>query len=205
RLWKIELDQVPEYLERESLLNKVNKILEPYLDDLNFAGTYINVTNNLVIIYTVNMDKKRDIISNPNISEYKKFLDFRKVDKPLAYLKSSFKDLDRIAQQNKPRGIFTDQNVLDFINIARKYDADVHLPSNTTSTNTKRDRLITMCGNSGGTIFSFSNSSDLSRVTINGIHTAGLQNCKHPSYPFSMALPRDIILNIANLDLIASF
>ncbi|CAG8814075.1 5477_t:CDS:1, partial [Cetraspora pellucida] len=42
RLWNIPFHQVPRYLEKEQHLNKVNKILEPYLDDSNFAGTYID-------------------------------------------------------------------------------------------------------------------------------------------------------------------
>ncbi|CAG8469456.1 4196_t:CDS:1 [Cetraspora pellucida] len=157
RLWNIPVHLIPRYLERELHLNNVNKILELYLDDSNFAGTYIDVKSNSVIIYTVNMTKKHDITSKPNIREYERFLDFRKVNKSLAYLKSSFKELDRMAKQNRPRGIYTsihprfnkiivivslppDQRIQAFIGAARQYDADIYfdLSPTITSTHTKR-------------------------------------------------------------------
>ncbi|CAG8800560.1 16260_t:CDS:1, partial [Racocetra persica] len=105
RLWNIQNDQMPIYLERELNLIKVDKIVERYLDNLNFAGTYIDVRNNLLIIYTVNIAKKKDIISKPDVREHVRFLDFRNASKSLDNLKSSFGELVIAAKQIRPKGI----------------------------------------------------------------------------------------------------
>ncbi|CAG8745746.1 35685_t:CDS:2, partial [Racocetra persica] len=143
------------YLDRESNLKNVDKILGRYLDDSNFAGTYIDVKNNSVIIYTVNMNKKNDIISKPDVREYERLLDFRQVRKSLARLKSSFNELATIAKQNKPKGIFTSiqprfnnivvivsrppgQHSRAFIGTAKRLGADIYSSFHDTAPLTNR-------------------------------------------------------------------
>ncbi|RIB06009.1 hypothetical protein C2G38_2148262 [Gigaspora rosea] len=104
-LWDIQDNDILEYLARESHLTMVDRTLKRFLDELNFAETYINVANNSIIVYSVNMSKIPEIISKPEIEQYKQFLDFRKVNNSLASLKSSFNELAILAKENKPTSI----------------------------------------------------------------------------------------------------
>ncbi|CAG8740009.1 4884_t:CDS:2 [Racocetra persica] len=143
------------YVDRESKLKNVDKILGRYLDDSNFAGTYIDVKTNSVIIYTVNMAKKHNIISKPDVREHERLLVFRRVRNPLARLKSKFNELDTIAKLKKPKGIFVyihprfnniavvvfwppDQSSQEFIGAARRLGADIYFPFNDNTPLTKR-------------------------------------------------------------------
>ncbi|CAG8604408.1 23593_t:CDS:2 [Racocetra persica] len=170
------------------------------------------------------MAKKYDIASKPDVREYIRFLNFRKVNKSLAYLKSSFKELDIMVKQNKPNGIYAgihprfnkiivivslppDQRIQAFIEAARQYDADVYfdLSPTITSTYIKRNKMSCIGGDSGGPVFSFSDFSDLGLVTIHGIVVLSADNAISPFYPFSIILPREIILKSANLEFITKF
>ncbi|KAF0467836.1 hypothetical protein F8M41_025906 [Gigaspora margarita] len=104
-LWEIQDNDILEYLARESNLTMVDRILKRYLDELNFAETYINVKDNLIIVYTVNMSTIPEIISIPEIEQYKQFLDFKHVQNSLASLKSSFNELAILANEDKPTSI----------------------------------------------------------------------------------------------------
>ncbi|KAF0515744.1 hypothetical protein F8M41_017279 [Gigaspora margarita] len=110
KLWGIDNDYVDIYIERELNLINADRTLKPYLDELNFAETYLNIQNNTLTVYTVNMSKVPEILSIPEVNRYERFLDFRKVNNSLSYLKSSFSEITKLAKQNKPTGIFVNIN-----------------------------------------------------------------------------------------------
>ncbi|CAG8814484.1 12569_t:CDS:1, partial [Cetraspora pellucida] len=67
------------------------------------------------------------------------------------------------------------------------------------------DKMASIGGDSGGTVFSFSDFSKLRLVTINGILIASSSNDTLPISPFSLVLPREKILNDTDLELITRF
>ncbi|KAF0502316.1 hypothetical protein F8M41_019836 [Gigaspora margarita] len=48
KLWDIENGEIAEYLSMEKNLSMVDEIFRQYLDDDNFAGTYIDTSNNKI-------------------------------------------------------------------------------------------------------------------------------------------------------------
>ncbi|RIB23962.1 hypothetical protein C2G38_2071302 [Gigaspora rosea] len=53
-----------------------------------------------------NLIEVLEILSIPEVKQYEQFLDFRKANNSLAYLKSSFNEITKLAKQNNPLGIF---------------------------------------------------------------------------------------------------
>ncbi|CAG8466634.1 15819_t:CDS:2 [Racocetra persica] len=172
------------------------------------------------------MTKKHDIISKPDVREHERLLDFRRVRKSLARLKSSFNELDTIAKQNKPKGIFIsihprfnnivvvvtwppDQHSRALIETARRLGADIYSPFKDTTPLTKRGpgkmHMSAVGGESGGPAYYFSDFSNLRLVTIAGIFTASLKHQDIPLYPFGVVFPKEIILDSFQLDLITKF
>ncbi|KAF0501149.1 protease [Gigaspora margarita] len=87
-----------------------DRTLIQHLDELYFANTYLNIQNNTLTVYTVDMSKVPEILSIPEVKRYESFLDFRKVNNSLSYLKSSFNEITKLAKQNNPEGIFVSIN-----------------------------------------------------------------------------------------------
>ncbi|CAG8533174.1 9221_t:CDS:2, partial [Racocetra persica] len=176
-----------------------------------------------------NIAKKKDIISKPDVREH----DFRNASKSLDNLKSSFGELVIAAKQIRPKGIEGfinprinniaviitrrpfDRDNRAFIEIAVRNGAVVYFGDYNPPRHTKRDldgeylsdmifvdNILAFSGDSGSPVFCFSKFSDLRLVTINGILVATSGNI---TYPFAMMLPRKIILNNANLEIITGF
>ncbi|CAG8515451.1 24652_t:CDS:2 [Gigaspora rosea] len=145
------------------------------------------------------MSKIPEIISKPEIEQYKQFLDFRKVNNSLASLKSSFNELAILAKENKPTsimfGILPKLNkivvVVDhirrrrrefqilraFIFSAERHGAEIfYVDSSSGKLHAKRGLC---CG----------------KLTTEGRSPLGL---------YSLILPLEIILNNTNLELITS-
>ncbi|CAG8822537.1 39575_t:CDS:2 [Gigaspora margarita] len=105
KLWGIEDEYVSTYIERELNLINVDRTIKPYLDELNFAETYLNIQNDTLTVYTVNMSKVPEILSIREVNQYEKFLNFIKIDNSISYLKSSFNEIIKLAIRKMPAGI----------------------------------------------------------------------------------------------------
>ncbi|CAG8769381.1 23493_t:CDS:2, partial [Racocetra persica] len=60
KLWGVENEKVPELLDREAKLIKIDGKLQPLLNNSYFGGTYIDVKANKININTVDQSKVKE-------------------------------------------------------------------------------------------------------------------------------------------------
>ncbi|CAG8793974.1 3774_t:CDS:2 [Gigaspora margarita] len=209
KLWGIEINELRDYIDRELNLIEANNVVIKYLNESSFAQTYINIKNNTLIVYTVDMSKVHEILSIPEVKPYEQFLDFKKVNNSLAYLKSSFNEIKNLAKQKKPiaimSGIFPKLNNIliivdylerdanetevlqEFLRSVSQYNPEIFFVEPPDSSHTKRSfnkrtiSLMFFCG----------------QCIQNNLYDANT-----PVGPVGFIVPLEIMLNEANLNLL---
>ncbi|CAG8801986.1 21713_t:CDS:1, partial [Cetraspora pellucida] len=111
KLWKINDDELPKYLDIENKLINANKKLIPLLNSSSFGGTFINATTSTIHIFTTDDSKTLDILFAPDMQPYIEYFSFDTVLNSLDKLNFLFSQIIESAKQFEPR------NVLMFIDI----------------------------------------------------------------------------------------
>ncbi|CAG8763154.1 1786_t:CDS:1, partial [Cetraspora pellucida] len=65
KLWGKSNDEINEYLARENELIDVDDTVREFLNDEAFAGTYLNVINKTINVYTIDFSQTRNITDQP--------------------------------------------------------------------------------------------------------------------------------------------
>ncbi|KAF0486241.1 hypothetical protein F8M41_022704 [Gigaspora margarita] len=89
KLWNIDNDEIPEYLNIERKLIMVDGILRSLLDNDNFSGTRIDVIRNKRFINTLNFTRADEIKNLTQINQYIDLLEFVKAFYSTTKLKSN--------------------------------------------------------------------------------------------------------------------
>ncbi|RIB24228.1 hypothetical protein C2G38_2032057 [Gigaspora rosea] len=117
KLWNIDDEQIPEYLNIEKNLSTIDGILKSYLDNDNFGGTYINVIQRKVFINTLNETAAEQIKNRPEIRPYVNSLNFSIASNSTAKLNSGIKDILNLAKRYNPADClgYTDAKVNNIV------------------------------------------------------------------------------------------
>ncbi|CAG8719128.1 19388_t:CDS:2, partial [Racocetra persica] len=99
KLWGVENKKVPELLDREAKLIRIDGKLQPLLNNLYFEGTYVDVKANKININTVDQSKVEKVRNSSQMKKYKKYLKFKKATNSLSQLKSTFVQIIKLAQK----------------------------------------------------------------------------------------------------------
>ncbi|RIB22479.1 hypothetical protein C2G38_988240 [Gigaspora rosea] len=97
KLWNIDNDEIPEYLNLERKLILVDGILRPLLDNDNFGGTRIDVIHNRIFINTLNFTRADEIKNLTQINQYIDLLEFVKVFYSTTKLKSNLGGISNLS------------------------------------------------------------------------------------------------------------
>ncbi|RIB28132.1 hypothetical protein C2G38_2028763 [Gigaspora rosea] len=103
-LWNIDNEDIPKYVNIEKNLSKVDEILKPFLDNDNFAGTSIDVIQNMVFVYTLNFSRAEQIKNLIEIRPYVNFLNFTQVINSTTNLNSIFEKISNSVKNYKTMG-----------------------------------------------------------------------------------------------------
>ncbi|RIB05418.1 hypothetical protein C2G38_2253816 [Gigaspora rosea] len=108
KLWGINDAEVPEWLDAENHLKKIDRILRPILAEDNlfssFGGTFIDIFQNWLVVNTVDYSKVEELLALPEISPYNESLHFENVTDSIEQLKSSFRNITLLADSKGVRG-----------------------------------------------------------------------------------------------------
>ncbi|RIB16868.1 hypothetical protein C2G38_2246763 [Gigaspora rosea] len=102
RLWNINNDEIPKYLSIEKNLSIVDVTLKQFLDENNFGGTYVDVLQNMIFVYTLNFTRAEEIKKLPEINPYVNILNFTGVSNSTFIMNRRFGDVSFIASIHKP-------------------------------------------------------------------------------------------------------
>ncbi|RIB24385.1 hypothetical protein C2G38_2242041 [Gigaspora rosea] len=110
RLWKVNDSEIPRLLELERNLTELDKILSQILEQddyiTNFAGSYINLMNESIVVMTLNLSKFNDLISLPEINPHRNFFHPGNATISTAQLRKNFEQITQIALNIRPINIF---------------------------------------------------------------------------------------------------
>ncbi|RIB25625.1 hypothetical protein C2G38_2165446 [Gigaspora rosea] len=105
KLWNIDDEQIPEYLNIEKNLSTIDGILKPYLDNDNFGGSYIDVIQGKVLINTLNETRAEQIKNRSEIRPFVNSLNFSKAVNSTAKLNSGIKNILNLAKRYNPTNL----------------------------------------------------------------------------------------------------
>ncbi|CAG8508227.1 22152_t:CDS:2 [Cetraspora pellucida] len=108
KLWNVTEIEVPNLLNIEKNLCKVDGLLKPFLEqnEESFGGTYINVKSNKIIIMIVDETKKDIILNSSDIQPHRELLIFVLAINSLSSLKNSSKQIVAKSRTHHPVGVF---------------------------------------------------------------------------------------------------
>ncbi|RIB12649.1 hypothetical protein C2G38_2200053 [Gigaspora rosea] len=119
KLWDIDDEEIPKYLEIERTLINADKIINQELVNLGvagtiFAGSYIDVKTNKTNINTIDQSKARNIINNsPLLKQYEAFISIVIVKKSYDELKNLLNGINELAKKREPFGIVVTLHVIN--------------------------------------------------------------------------------------------
>ncbi|CAG8808905.1 3290_t:CDS:1, partial [Racocetra persica] len=99
KLWKVNDGDVPRLLELERNLIELDNILRQILEQddyiTNFAGTYINLLNESIVVMTVNFSKFNDLLSLPEINPHRNSLRRENATISMFHLRDNFRQINQ--------------------------------------------------------------------------------------------------------------
>ncbi|RIB22835.1 hypothetical protein C2G38_2033274 [Gigaspora rosea] len=106
RLWDVNDDDLPAMLAIERNLKKVDGILNQFINNSDFGGTWIDVKANKVFINTLSTANVSYITSLPEVQPYVDLLNFTIVDNPTDKLSDSFEQIVKLAKEKNAVDVY---------------------------------------------------------------------------------------------------